>query len=157
MMHKLRESKIADNLKDLSKDRQVLFGLHMIKRLWPNYVYFFRQEGFGDLYLFDEVLAQVKNYFDKKVNTSKVKALNEKILNNTPDSEEYDSIYSTFALDAGGGMDALLNLLSTDDKEEVLRITDLSISTVYIFVLDGLNIPSVSSDYPYPSDKPHIL
>lgn len=144
----MNQQEISERAHKLIKERQILFCVHLAKRLWPNYIFFIKKEGFGDVNFLDSLLENVKKYITQSNGNLNWDKLKSQIFEITPDSEEFSSLYTSYAADACGACYDLIALIVENDLEAINRIIDSSINSVYLCILNKLNLPSVSNSHP---------
>jgi uncharacterized protein YjaG (DUF416 family) len=120
-------------IKELSIEKKLIFSLHNLKRLWPNYTQFSSSVGFGDPSFINKVMHAAKSFVTAK--DKEVERLRGELLAIAPDSEIFPSIASTFALDACASCDDVLSLIESEDENAPIRISDLAINTVFTWVM----------------------
>ena len=127
---------LQKNIEKLSVTQALVFGLHLTKRLLPNYLFFVKTEKRGDAFILKNIIDFVeKRLLNEKSNYNSLN-LKQSILAIAPSSENFPSVYSTYALDCCAAFDDLLSFIQTQNKEYILSISMLSINTVYIFLVD---------------------
>lgn len=133
-----RYNEINSHIKLLSQETMLLFCVHIAKRLLPNYLYFFRTEGFGNPQIPEQVIDTAKLFFedyDKAI--PQANQLKPALLDVAPHSEDYPSVYSTYALDACIALNSMLELIAENNLQAGKSASDASISTVDVYVQEG--------------------
>lgn len=129
----------------LSKQKQVLFCFHMIKRLWPNYIVFYNAETFGDPNFIDKINLVVDGFFKKSLSRAQLSQINEEVEAIGPHSEDYPSVLSSYALDAAAACFDILVLIGDDDPESAIRTSELALNTVYLSVIDKMDLKTTNA------------
>ena len=136
-----------DRLRNLDSKKQLVFCIVIAKRLIPNYDFFHRREGFGSPASLRDIIELGLAYLEKKeISLEKLSKHMAEIKSLAPDSEEYSSIHSTFAIDAVAACYDILSLLESEDLNAALRTSGLAINSVDISVLDRLSADSSIED-----------
>lgn len=142
----MKIEEIKNRVLTLPKEKQVLFCFHMIKRLWPNYIAFYNVEKFGDPDFINTVVLVTENYFGNTLNYFLIQDVKKDLLKIIPHSEDYPTLLSAYALDAGAACHHILTLIGEDDFEAAPRVCDLSVNTVYFSVIDKMNLQTTNAD-----------
>lgn|GEM_PF-2860412 len=133
------QKKVNALLDSLDQGRRILFGVHMLKRLAPNYFYFIRQENFGDPNLIPRVIEAAKLFFAEPQKAEVAASeLMEPLDKAAPDSEDYGSVYSTYALDACCVCYDIIQLIIKNEPEAAHRVSNVPIDTLYVYVQDQI-------------------
>jgi len=140
-------------IENLSQEKQIIFCIHIAKRLWPNYINFYKTEVFGDILFLDQILDLIKKYLQNDLSKSVLNLKKEELIRIAPDSEEYPGLLSTHALDACAACDDLLSLVIANDKEAAIRASELAINTIFLSVVAKLNLTQYSEELIYNSNE----
>jgi uncharacterized protein len=123
----------TNGIQSLSVPKAVVFSMHLIYRMLPNYGRFSAREHFGDIAVLNRAIVAAQNYLKGDANPD-IEVMRESIFENCPDSEDFGSVYSTFALHAGIACMYLLDLIGKEDVKYAIEISNLSIEGLYIQV-----------------------
>ncbi len=137
--------KVGNNLaihlpfEKLSRWQQIAFASALLERMLPNYRMFSESSQFGDYALLRNQLDLIWQWLDKKNQIKiNINAQLNKLEEQTPNPEEFDSFGVFPALDACMAMVSLLQLMQTNgtdkDHEDINSISRLSHNSVSYYV-----------------------
>jgi uncharacterized protein YjaG (DUF416 family) len=137
-----------NKLKELSFTKQLAFAYLTCERLYPNYVYFSNNYNFGDPgilrtaidYLYD-------NLFESNPDKNKVNSLIKKVEKNTPDTEDFTTIFVSSALDACTCVLDSLTFLLDRDFSKIEYISSYGYDTVDMYVREVENIEASDKNF----------
>lgn len=128
-------------LKELDFIRQLTFAYLTCERLYPNYVYFSDNYGFGSPdVLRDAIDYLFSNLFDNKSDVPKIYALIKNVDKNTPEPGNFDTGLASAALDACGVVYESLNFLIDKQLSRLETISTMATDTVDMFIQDIENL-----------------
>lgn len=129
-------NEISHFLKPLSFRAKVLFAVLASERLYPNYVIFEQRTNWGNSQLLQEAISLIYQYiFDQNLFTpEEIQELITQIDLVTPDTEDFDDLTTSFALDACTSLFSTLNFILSRDENDILDVATYSRDTVYAFV-----------------------
>jgi len=119
----------------LGEQQRLVFGLACSERLYPNYVVFASEEGWGepktlraalDL-AWDAVLGQPPS-------PELLRQLQKRVEAAEPDTEKFETILVSSALDAAATAGLLLKLLEANEPDVAVEIASLSRDTVDMYI-----------------------
>lgn len=126
---------LRKQLSSLTHEARIVFGASCCERMLPNYKKFEEIEGWGNTQVFRDVLDIAwRSCFKNELNPKKVELLIEKCYEVLPDEEDFDSIYTSYAINAGSGICSIIEICIDDDLDNLVSIAELSVSTVDLFV-----------------------
>lgn len=131
-----------DKLRELDFTKQLTFAYLTCERLYPNYVYFSQNYGFGNPNVIREAIDFVYDHlFAKNLDASKISALLEKVEKNTPDTGDFTTIFVSSALDTCTAVLDTLNFLVDKNFEKIVYISNYATDSVdmYIQEVDALD------------------
>lgn len=129
-------------LKKLDFTKQLTFAYITCERLFPNYVYFSENYHYGNPTVLRESINYLHdNLFKSESNESKIRSLVKKVEKNTPDTENFDTIFVSSALDACTCILDSLEFLIDKDFAKIQNISTYATDTVdmYIQEIENLN------------------
>ena len=129
---------LKSRLKALTHLQRFAFLLSICERLSPNYRYFSAAEGWGDPELLREALDLAWSFLQGVDVSARAEALGEKMEENTPDTDDFDSVFVSSALDAAVCTSNLLGLIRSDDVVSVVEGASLARDTVDMYVQELL-------------------
>lgn len=133
--------KLKSRLKKMTDKKQLTFGILCCERLLPNYSAFVTDTGWGDNELIRGVLDFVWSYLDdEKVNPKTIRTLIDQCESAIPDSEDFDSLLTSFAQDACFAICNLLDYLMISNTEKIVLTASYAIDSVDLYVqeLEGI-------------------
>ena len=136
-----------NKLKELDVSKQLAFAYLTCERLFPNYVYFSQNYGFGNPAILRKAMDFVYYAIFQKNEISKSKLLIKEVHKNTPDTENYATNFVSSALDACTAIEESLNFLIDRQFERIESISTFATDTVdmYIQEIDNLDYNSDSA------------
>lgn len=144
----LTKLQLKAHLLSLSDSHRAVFGISCCERLLPNYERFVADEHWGDA----QVLRMSMDYIwdairENSVDAVRIKALANRCESIFPDTEEFSSVFTSGALDAGSAIVELLRFFVDRSLQRILNISELSFDTVDMYIQDLLDIDYSEADY----------
>jgi len=136
-------------LKNLDFTKQITFAYLTCERLYPNYVFFSKEYGFGNPEVLREAIHYLdRNLFDKEIDKTKLASLIKKVEENTPQPADYETILASSALDA---CTTIIESLSFLVDKQISRLEDISTMAtdtvaMYIHDTEGLD-PNIDINF----------
>lgn len=133
---------LKERLKKLDRKLQLAFGATCCERLLPNYLAFVKEAGWGDIKPIRHALDLVWLYLEEKTvksqEVNKMIALCESV---APDSDDFQSLYSTSAQDACFAVCALLDYLIKNDIDRIIQVAIYATDSVdlYVQIIENLD------------------
>lgn len=133
---------------DLMRDQQQLaFGASCCTRLLPNYLAFLNDTGWGDIKPLRESLALVWAFLEGQAYSAEtVKQLTALCEVATPDSDDFTSLYVSFAQDACFSICGLLDFLLGSDAGKIVQAATYATDSVDLYVQEIENMDPNSPD-----------
>jgi uncharacterized protein YjaG (DUF416 family) len=133
---------LKERLKKLDRKLQLAFGATCCERLLPNYLAFVKDTGWGDIKPIRHALDLIWLHLEEK--TVNPQELNEMIAlceSVAPDSDNFQSLYSTSAQDACFAVCALLDYLVKNDIDRIIQVATYATDSVdlYVQVIENMN------------------
>ncbi|EJF99014.1 DUF416 family protein [Flavobacterium sp. F52] len=125
---------ISEKLAILNDEKKVIFSLLICERLFPNYVFFSIKYSFGNPSELKEIISTLYRDLLDKRKSSKIDNYIEIVEKITPDTEDYDTILASFALDACTSILSTLYFLKDDDFENIVDVATYARDTVDMFI-----------------------
>ncbi len=144
-MEKEKEE-IIELILQLIERKGALFIMHLARRLQINYNYFVVTEGFGDVKNLEDLFLLAVDYVKTNnvlVSPDLIEESKNIVLDLAPHSEDYPSVFSTFALDACACCYDMFSYLLENESDSIISASEMSINTVLIYKMEEL-----SSKYP---------
>lgn len=131
---------LAEYLEDLPIKHQAAFAASCAERLLPNYKKFSESEGWGDYGLLRQALDGIWLHLAQNANLN-LKDLIKKCDKVIPDTEDFETIYVSFALDAGNAIVETLLFIQDNEMSRIVDIASFCRDTVdmYIQELDNMD------------------
>ncbi|WP_081426161.1 DUF416 family protein [Sorangium cellulosum] len=130
-------SALERNLASLSREALVAFGLSCCERLYPNYVAFKREAGWGDpdvlRYGLDLAWGVLEGF---EPSQESVNSARQQVRRAEPETEDFDTILVSSALDASASVGLLLKFIEDGGVGSIVEIASLCRDTVDMFVQD---------------------
>lgn len=131
--------KIKNDIKRFSLEECFIFSILILRGLIPNYTYFSRNESFGNNSTISKIYNLGINFLVNGELNEDLERLENELLVASPNSEDFPSVYSTYALDVASVCYDILSILKSEDHTEAtLRTSEISENTSYIFTLESL-------------------
>jgi uncharacterized protein YjaG (DUF416 family) len=141
------------NLSKLPFQHQLVFTSLCCERLIPNYMEFTRIEGWGDFRILRETLDWIwHSSINGDLSTVQVKRLIQLCEKEIPDTEEFESIYVSFALDVANAIVETLKFIEDREFLHIVDIASLCRDTVDMFIQEENDM-----DYTDPEFEQKIL
>lgn len=122
-------------LKKLDFIKQAAFAYLTCERLYPNYVYFSNNFGFGSPNVLREAIDFLYlNIFEKKPDESKINLFSKEVEKNTPDTEDFDTVFVSSALDACTAIIDSLSFLIDRNFTKIQQISAYATDTVDLYI-----------------------
>lgn len=135
------EKQILEELNDISEVHRIAFAASCCERMLPNYKKFVEVENWGDYESFRKFLNQIwghiiGNYLKEEYVMNSM----DKCFEIGPDSEDFESVYTSYAIDLGSAIYHTLKYCLTTDIKNLLAVANAAISTVDLFVQEKYNM-----------------
>lgn len=125
----------VNKLKGLDFTKQLSFAYLTCERLYPNYVYFSKNYGFGNSTKLREAIDFLYNsIFDTKVDTKKASSLIVTVESLTPQPANYDTVLASSGLDACGVIFEALNFLIDRQASRLDSISTMATDTADMYI-----------------------
>ncbi len=130
-----------DKLKDWDFHKQAAFAYLTCVRLYPNYVYFSLNYGFGNPSILREAIEYIyDNLFEQNTDKNKIQAIVQKVEENTPDTGDFSVIFVSSALDACTAILDSLDFLIHKDFSKIQSISTYGTDTVDMYIQELENL-----------------
>ena len=124
------ESKITK----LSFKQQVLFAVLICEKLLPNYRQFSERENWGNIEVLEEAIVMLYQFLqDIELNDEELDGIYEKIIEITPDVEQFEGDMASYALDTCSAVSDSVEFLLSEDLSYLLNIASIARDTVDTF------------------------
>jgi uncharacterized protein YjaG (DUF416 family) len=141
------EDELQTRLSSVEHRGLVLFGLYVAEELLPNYKVFSREQSFGDVDTLRNALNSAWDWLDGKlIDNEEIESLIYACESVTPDTEDFNSLYVSAALDAANSIANLLRLLLDSNSELAFEIGTFGRDTVDLYVQEIERMPVNSVD-----------
>jgi hypothetical protein len=127
---------------------RIAFGASCCERLLPNYRKFTDVEKWGDYKFLEDTLEEIWSFiYGKQFKSDKIDMLIKMCYKVTPDSEEFDSIYTSFAIDAGGAVHEMLKCCLYNESKHVVDVACFARDTVDMYIQERDNMDYSDIDF----------
>lgn len=141
MTYKKHFNWVAKRVSKLSYTKKILFGLLCTQRLYPNYQFFKEKENWGDDIYLKDVLKEIKNNLVKvDFSNLDINNLLKKVDGIIPNTDDFESSYTSYALDASMTVESLLKFIKTQSDKHIIRIAQLCIDSIDMNIQDRYSI-----------------
>jgi uncharacterized protein YjaG (DUF416 family) len=127
---------VKNRLSQLPVWKQVAFALLCCERMFPNYLLFVRDSGWGNADALRAALDVAWSSLEHDRSPSNCRELIRACEEAIPDTEDFASDYTSAALDAAASAASLIEILERFDIQKVLEISQQAFDTVYMYA-DG--------------------
>jgi len=126
---------LRKRLEKLNRKQQLAFGVLCCQRLVPNYQAFVYDTGWGDSKFIRIGLEYTWSCLaGNKLNSQEIKSIIDQCESVIPDSDDFDSLFTSFAQDACFAVCGLLDYLSVSDTNKIVQAASYSIDSVDLYV-----------------------
>ncbi len=135
MLDGLDERSLAKELSAMTPQQRAGFALATAERLLPNYAFFERAEGWGNSEVLREVLDLAwTSLLDSSFTVPPLGELRQAVEEATPDTEEFDTVHVSSALDAATAAASVLDLLEDGEVEHAVSVATMARDSVDMYV-----------------------
>ncbi len=131
---------LKSKIEPLSPNHRILFTLSCCERLYPNYLMFFKNHRWGKPEILRYALDRVWSCLEGDEIIEEIDALIKKCEEVTPNTEDFDSINVSSALDAASSVMLILELLEGHSIARILEVASLSRDTVDMYLQELENM-----------------
>lgn len=125
----------------LDRNRQLAFGALCCERLFPNYLAFQHDSGWGDAALMRAALDCVWACLrDQPPSSEEIENITSSCEDAAPSSDDFDSLYVTAAQDACFAICALLDYLLESDIDKIVQAATYATDSVDLYVQEIENM-----------------
>jgi uncharacterized protein YjaG (DUF416 family) len=142
MEPEFNEAFLKTKIDPLSLNHRILFALSCCERLLPNYLIFYKHHSWGEPKVLRYALDRVWSVLNGDEIVEEIENLIQKCDEVTPDTEDFDSIFVSPALDAASSVMLILEFVKNHSVEKVLEIASLSRDTVDMYIQELENMDS---------------
>ena len=123
-------------LKELSREQKILFMLSCCERLYPNYLVFNKKHEWGNPLVLRKALDFAWTVLERGIeeNKEELKKFIKLCDEITPDTEDFDSIFVSQALDSSVAVASLLEYIISDSNDKIIEVASLARDTVDMYV-----------------------
>lgn len=134
-MDKFR-SEILDLLKSLNFQKQLVFGVLICEKLLPNYTYFSKIMSWGSPDKLQNTIFKIYQYIYnyELFSVDEIQDLIIEIELNTPDTNDFESIFVSFALDSCTSLLSTLTFILDKNIENMVDVASYPRDTVDMYV-----------------------
>lgn len=133
-METFSETKILLATEDMPDWKKLAFMAYCCERMLPNYLSFQIDTGYGDAAPMRSALDTVWRWIGNEQAVSDLDALASACEQQSPDTAEFSSIYTSAALDAATATAATVEALADATAKSVIDVASLARDTIDLFV-----------------------
>lgn len=140
------EEKVKTMLNSFNDQQRMLFAYSCCMRVYPNYVFFCKEENWGDTTPFEEALVTIKSYCLNKTFISDVSSLAGLVEENIPDVDDFEeTVYAWFAQDAGICIHSALEYIRYKTLKNLLMVSEFCLTIVRDYLENIKEVEDVES------------
>ena len=125
-----------NKLKQLDFSKQAAFAYLICERLYPNYVDFSNKYGFGETIILRKAIDYLYiNLFE--INPDKINFFLKEVDKNTPDTEDFETVMVSPALDACTAIQDSLYFLVDNNFSRIINISTYATGTVSVYIQEN--------------------
>jgi len=140
MEPKYNKDAFQQRINELDHRSALAFGLSCAERLYRNYVKFSQDFNWGEPKRLREILDKIWNYMQTDIIDFSLDDEKEKCEDLMPDTEDFQTILVSSALDASSAVLMLLDYISNHDAQSIGDISSICNDTVDMYVQELLDI-----------------
>jgi uncharacterized protein YjaG (DUF416 family) len=141
------EDELLERLSECDQKGLVTFALACAERLLPNYLKFAREHSWGDIQPLRATLDHAWAWLDNgRIDVEAAAQLRESCEEQAPNTEDFDSLYVSPALDAANAAANVARLLVEPDAETAVEVATFARDTVDMYVQELEGMPTNSAD-----------
>ncbi|MBA4849447.1 DUF416 family protein [Emticicia sp. BO119] len=130
---------IEKKIVKLSFKQQVLFAVLTCEKLLPNYREFSSIVRWGSIEVLEEAIVMIYQYLqDIELDDTELDGIYEKIIEITPNIENFESDLASYALDTCSAISDAIEFLLSEDQSYVLNIASIARDTVDMFIQESI-------------------
>ncbi|RYU93579.1 DUF416 family protein [Emticicia agri] len=140
---------IEKKIVKLSFKQQILFGVLSCEKLLPNYRQFSSAVNWGNIEILEEAIVMIYQYLqDIELNEGELDSIYEKIIEITPNVENFEGDLAAYALDTCSAVADAVEFLLSEDQSYVLNIASIVRDTIDMFIQESeeLDIADENAD-----------
>lgn len=135
------EKRLSKELQLLSEKKQLAFGACCCERIIPNYDAFQMDTNWGDVTPIKQALELVWAMLgNEEIDSTRIQQLLLQCEIVAPDSEDFESLYVSFAQDACFAVCGLLDFLLCSDVGKIVQAASYAMSSVDLYVQEAENM-----------------
>eukprot|EP00388_Colpodella_angusta_P001559 GDKJ01004903.1.p2 GENE.GDKJ01004903.1~~GDKJ01004903.1.p2 ORF type:complete len:200 (-),score=6.39 GDKJ01004903.1:143-742(-) len=140
-MDKYRKE-ILDLLNPLHFEKQLLFGALICEKLYPNYSKFCQYEPYDNSQILQEAISVIfQCVFNRELySSSEIQDIINQVEIVTPDTENYETILVSFALDSCTSILSCLYFIQDNDVENIADVATYARDTIDMFIQERDNL-----------------
>lgn len=142
------ESAIKHLLTLLSNKARILFAVITAEKLYPHYVEFQNESGWGDKDILIEATSLIYYYLidARSVNRIEIENMLKRINRITPDTNDFSGILTSFALDACTAVISTLDYLLEQDVNHIIYVSTYATDSVDMYIQEKENMVTVGTN-----------
>lgn len=150
MLYKFDDKFLYEKLIELPFFYRIAFGASCCERLLPNYKKFVEEEKWGNYKFLEDTLEEIWSYIcGKELIDDRIMMLAKRCYEVTPDADEFSSIYTSFAIDAGGAVYETLRSCLDKGVKHIVDVASFARDTVDMYIQETDNMDYSDIDFEY--------
>lgn len=138
---------LLNRLQKMENKRQLAFGAACCLRLTPNYLAFNIDTKWGEVTSVNEALEAIWSFLNgTELTEEKINELIVSCENAAPDSEDFNSLYVSFAQDACFAICSVLDFILDNNVENIVKAATYATDSVDLYVQEIENLASNDSN-----------
>ncbi|MDQ0417940.1 uncharacterized protein YjaG (DUF416 family) [Croceifilum oryzae] len=132
---------LEEELSQFNEFQRAAFSASCAERMIKNYERFYEETGWGNPDLLKKALSEVwKSLSLQEVDPEKIELLRNQVTDIAPDTEDFETIYVSCALDATTAVNGALDSLITQGADGAVGTAIVSVDTVDMYVQELLDL-----------------
>jgi uncharacterized protein YjaG (DUF416 family) len=144
-MDKYRNT-IFNEISHLTDKKKIIFCLLICEKLLPNYDFFFSKFNYGDPLSLQQIIAKLYENLFKNIDDKNIGSYIASIESITPNTENFNTILVSFALDACTSILSTLFFILDKDIENIIDVATYARDTVDMYIQEKDNLSSNNKD-----------
>lgn len=125
-------------LQTLSYEKSLVFGTLICEKLLPNYQYFYQKKRWGNVDILQNSILQIYQSLGDNFLRLQIHNVINKVETITPNTEDFESILTSFALDTCTSVLSTLNFILDKKPENIVDVAMYACDTIDMY-FQGIN------------------
>lgn len=138
---------IEKKIVKLSFKQQILFAVLTCEKLLPNYRQFSNSIKWGNIEILEEAIVMIYQFLqDIELNDAELDGIYEKIIEITPNVENFEGDLPSYALDTCSAISDAIEFLLSEDQSYLLNIVSIARDTIDMFIQESEDLDPKDED-----------